>query len=113
MKIITAVIQPHVLQRVVKSLHESPHYPGLTVSDCEGDSRGRSEGGHYVASMESVFLKPRKRIEIFCSDDACDGLVERIRLAAHTGHSGDGVIAVADIGRVIRIQSGQEQDNAV
>lgn len=65
MKYITAIIQAHMLQPLIKNLHECKHYPGMTVSDCEGDGRGRGPDGHYVAAMDSLFLKPRKRIEIF------------------------------------------------
>ncbi|NUM55218.1 MAG: P-II family nitrogen regulator [Candidatus Hydrogenedentes bacterium] len=113
MKHILAVIQPHMLQRVVRRLHECTHYPGMTISDCDGDGRGRGPDGHYVATMESLFLKPRKRIEIFCGDDVCDHLVETIREAAHTGNSGDGIIAVTEMTRAVRIHTGQQQDNAL
>lgn len=113
MKLITAIIQAHLLQRVIKNLHESKHYPGMTVSDCEGDGRGRGVDGHYIATVESLFLKSRKRIEIYCGDEVCSDLVEIIRGASHTGNSGDGIITVVDLARVLRIHTGQEQNNAV
>ncbi|MCF6284379.1 MAG: P-II family nitrogen regulator [Candidatus Hydrogenedentes bacterium] len=113
MKYITAIIQPHMLHSVIKELHECKHYPGMTVSNCDGDGRGRGPDGHYTATMDSLFLKPRKRIEIYCSDDVCEDLVETIRAASHTGNSGDGVIAVMDLSRALRIHTGQEQDKAL
>lgn len=33
--------------------------------------------------------------------------------AAHTGNAGDGVIMVADLPRVVRIRSGEKQNDAV
>lgn len=113
MKYITAMIQPHMLRNIIKGLHECKHYPGMTVSNCDGDGRGRGSDGHYITNVDSLFLKPRKRIEILCSDDVCDDLVETIRASAHTGNSGDGVIAVTEMSRVVRIHTGQEQDKAL
>lgn len=113
MKQITAFVQAHVLHRVLKALHECEHYPGVTVSDCEGDGRGRGQSGKYVATTDTLFLKERKRLDLFCADSVCDHLVEVIQRAAHTGKQGDGMIAVSELARVIRIHSGQEQDEAV
>ena len=113
MKYITAIIQPHMLQRVIKELHECKHYPGMTVSNCDGDGRGRGPDGHYIANIDSLFLKSRKRIEIYCNDDVCDDLVNTIQAASHTGKSGDGLIAVSELTRVLRIHTGQEQNQAL
>lgn len=113
MKQIIAIVQPNILHRVIKNLHECRHFPGMTVTDCEGDARGRGPDGHFVATMDSIFLKPRKRIEIYCSDEVYEELVETIRAASLTGKPGDGVIAVMDLASALRIHSGQEQDNAL
>jgi len=113
LKHIMAIVQPHMLQKVVGRLHECRHYPGMTISDCDGDGRGRGPDGHYVATMDSLFLKPRKRIDIFCSDDVCEELVETLRAAAYTGKSGDGVIAVSALTQAVRIHTAQMQDSAL
>lgn len=113
MKQITAFVQAHLLQRILKALHDCEHYPGVSVSDCLGDGRGRGAGGKYVAATDTLFLKERKRLDLFCADPVCDSLVKVIQRAAHTGQPGDGMIAVSELTRVIRIHSGQEQDEAV
>lgn len=113
MKQITAIVQPHMLGSVLKALHACGHFPGVTVSHCEGQGRGRGQDGQYVAEPDTLFLKKRSQIVLFCGDDACDHLVEVIQAAAHTGHSGDGMIAVCELTRVVRIHSGQEQGQAV
>ena len=43
----------------------------------------------------------------------CDAIVATIRKAAHTGNPGDGLIMVADLPRVVRIRTAEEQDEAV
>ena len=113
MKEIKAVIQPHMLAKVMEALHAVPHFPGITVSDCQGQGRGRGTGGQFEATQETIFFKKMTKLELFCADEVCDDLVEIIQAAAHTGNSGDGVIMVADLPRVVRIRTGQEQDEAV
>ena len=113
MKEIKAILQPHILNRVMDALHDCEHFPGATISDCQGQGRGSGSGGHYVATQESIFLAKRVKLEILCTDSVSDHLVQVIRKAAHTGNSGDGVISVADIARVVRVRTGKEQDEAV
>lgn len=113
MKEIKAIIQPHMLNHVMERLHGLPHFPGVTVSDCHGQGRGRGRSGVYVATEETVFFKKMTKLEIFCADMACDDIVRAIREAAHTGNPGDGAVTVIHLARVVRIRTGQEQDEAV
>lgn len=113
MKEIKAIIQPHMLGKVLAALHTVPHFPGVTVSDCQGQGRGRGVGGQFEATHETIFLAKKVKLEVFCSDTDCEELVGLIRKAAHTGNPGDGVIMVADLPRVVRVRSGQEHDQAV
>ena len=113
MKEIKAIIQPHMLTRVMDALHNLPHFPGATVSDCQGQGRGRGAGGHFEASPDSIFFAKKVKLELYCGDDVCDELVELIRRHAHTGNPGDGVILVAAADCVVRIRTGQRQEGAV
>jgi nitrogen regulatory protein P-II 1 len=113
MKEIKAIIQPHMLGKVMDALHGLAHFPGITVSDCLGQSRGRGDGGQYVATEQTIGFAKMTKLELLCTDAACDELVRVLQSAAHTGNPGDGVIMVADLARVVRIGTGQEQDQAV
>ena len=113
MKQITAVIQPHMLSKVMDALHNCEHFPGVTISDCQGQGRGRGKGGHYEATQDSIFFVKKLKLDVLCSDNVCDHLVGVIRKAAHTGNPGDGLIAVVDVARIARIRTNQEQDEAV
>ena len=113
MKEVKAIIQPHVLDKVMQSLHELPHFTGATVSPCEGQSRGRGAGGHYEPTEETIFFEKKVKLELFCSDAQCDEVENVIRAAAHTGNPEDGVIIVADLDRVVRVRTGEEQNEAV
>ncbi len=113
MKEIKAIIQPHMLTRVIDALHALPHFPGTTVSDCLGQGRGLGRGGQYVPTERTIGFHKMTKLELFCSDTAADEFVRVIQQAAHTGNPGDGMIMVADLSRVIRIRTGQEHDEAV
>jgi nitrogen regulatory protein P-II 1 len=113
MKEIKAVIQSHMFTKVMESLHAIPHFPGATVSECEGQGRGRGTGGKYVPTVQSIFLSKMTKLEVICSDEICDELVRAIQHAAHTGNPGDGLVVVMDVARAVRIRTGQEQDAAV
>lgn len=113
MKQIKAILKPQALDRVMEALHALPHFPGVTVSDCQGQGRGRGAGRRFLPDQETIFFKRRCQLEIVCADGVCDEIVETIRRAAHSGNPGDGVILVADLERVVRIRTGEQQDEAV
>lgn len=113
MKEIKALIRPHMLSKVMEALHAIPNFPGVTVSDCQGQGRGRGAGGRYEASEETIYFAKMTKLELFCADEACDGIVGAIQKAAHTGLPDDGLIAVIDLARVISIRTGEEQEKAV
>ena len=112
MKEIKAIIDPGILSKVISALHAVPHFPGITVSDANGQGRGEGPGGRFVAPISWAFSK-KVKLEIFCADSACDELVAVIASAAHEGEASHGVIVVVDIGRAVRVRTGQEQDEAL
>lgn len=112
MKTITAVIRAHTLDRVLHALESCEHFPGVTISSCHGESRGRGIGGAY-RSEPGLSLREMSRLEIYCSDERCQHLVQTLSEAARTGNPGDGVIAVTDLADVSRIRSGEQGDAAV
>ncbi len=113
MKEIKAVLQPHALNRVMEALHALPHFTGATISDCQGQGRGRGQQGKFLPNEDTIFFSRKCKVEIFCSDAMCDEIVRVIQRTAHTGNPGDGIIMVADLVRVVRIRTAQEQDEAV
>lgn len=113
MKAIQAIIQRHMLTKVMDALHAFPHFPGITLSDCVGQGRGCGSGGHYVATEETIGVAKMVKLGMLCSDANCDELLRVIAQTAHTDNPGDGIVMVADVPPVVRIRTGQEQDEAV
>ncbi len=113
MKEIKATIQPHMLSKVVRALHELPHFPGMTVVKCLGNSRGRGKGGAFVLTEEEIELHAKERIEIVCSDELVDVIVAAIAANAQTGNPGDGIITIGEVLFTLRIRTGETGTQAV
>src|SRR3546814_6081913 len=58
-------------------------------------------------------MVPKVKIEIVCATDVADRVVEAIQASAATGAIGDGKIFILDVGRAVRIRTGETDDNAL
>ncbi len=112
MKAITAVVRSHLLDRVLHALERCAHFPGVTISDCQGESRGRGAGGAFLVES-GLALHQMKRLEIYCSDEHFPHLADVISESARTGNPGDGLIGVTDLIDVLRIRTGERNDAAL
>jgi len=56
---------------------------------------------------------PKVKVEIIITDEQVDVSIEAITNAARTGKIGDGKIFVSEVGRVVRIRTGEEGDTAI
>lgn len=113
MKEIKAIIQPHMISKVVRALHGLDHFPGFTLLDARGQGRGRGKGGSYKVTEEDIDYHRRAMIVVVCSDALATIVTEVIQNAAHTGNKGDGIIIVSEVTDVIRIRTGEKQDRAL
>ncbi len=112
MKLITAIVKPFKLDDVKDAL-KTAGVQGLTVSEARGFGR---QGGHtetYRGAEYRIDFVPKVRIEVVIDDDAVDQVIDVIRTAASTGKIGDGKIWVTEVGRLIRIRTGEEGSDAV
>ena len=112
MKLITAIVKPFKLDDVKDAL-KTAGVQGLTVSEARGFGR---QGGHtetYRGAEYRIDFVPKVRIEVVIDDDAVDRIIDVIRVAASTGKIGDGKIWVTEVGRLVRIRTGEEGSDAV
>jgi nitrogen regulatory protein P-II 1 len=110
MKIIKAILQPHIVSRVVHSLHELPNFPGFTLSEARGQGKGKGVGGAFKITEDNIDYHCKTILQIVCMDDAAALIANTIREAAHTGHKGDGIIIVSQLDQIIRIRTGEKQE---
>ena len=99
MKLITAIVRPFTLDKIVVALEEIENFPGITVTNAEGFGQ-RLRTTTYDALNP---FKEKKRIEIACNDEMVEQIVATIREHAHTGKKGDGIIFVLPIEQAVII----------
>lgn len=99
MKLIIAVVRPHVVDAIVVALEAVENFPGITVTDVEGFGQ-RLQTTAYDALNP---FKLKRQIEIACNDDMVDTIVSAVRVNAHTGKKGDGIICVIPIDTVVMV----------
>ncbi|WP_045227134.1 P-II family nitrogen regulator [Methyloterricola oryzae] len=113
MKQITAIIQPHRLEKVEEALHRLEHLPGFTILNARGHPRGKGPKGAFTAHEWAPDSHAQLVLLIICANEQGEEVVEAIRKAAYTGHPGDGLIAVSDVFNVLRISSGEQGPDAI
>lgn len=113
MKQITAIVQPHRLEKLEEALHRLPHLPGFTVFKAQGHPRGHGAGHAYVADEWDPDHHDRLVLLMFCADEHVAELMQTIEQAARTGQSGDGIVAVTEVLDIVRLHSGERGNDAV
>ena len=112
MKLISAIIKPFKLDDVRAALSEIG-VSGMTVTEVKGFGRQRCHTELYRGAEYVVDFVPKTRIEVAVKDALVDQVVEAIIAAAKTGKVGDGKIFITDLERVLRIRTGEADDQAL
>ena len=112
MKKIEAVIKPFKLDDVREALSELG-ITGMTAIEVKGFGRQKGHTELYRGAEYVVDFLPKVKLEIVVKDEDVDRCVETITNAARTGKIGDGKIFVTTVERVVRIRTGEIDDNAI
>ena len=112
MKRITAIIKPFKLDDVREALSDKG-ISGRTVTDVKGFGRQKGHTELYRGAEYVVDFLPKTKLEIVVNDEDVDTCIEAITKGAHTGKIGDGKIFVSDVERIIRIRTGEEDNEAI
>jgi len=112
MKLISAVIKPHVLEDVRDELAKAG-VQGLTVTEVKGFGRQKGHTEIYRGAEYTVDFVPKMKLETVVADELVDAATTAITQAARTGSIGDGKVFVSDIGHAIRIRTGEIGDEAL
>jgi len=113
MKKIEAIIKPFKLEDVKEALVEAG-IEGMTISEVKGYGRQQGHTELYRGAEYVVEFIPKVKIEIYVSnDDFAKKAIAAIKENALTGKIGDGKIFVSDISQVIRIRTGEENEEAL
>ena len=112
MKKIEAIIKPFKMDDVREALAEIG-ITGMTVSEVKGFGRQKGHTELYRGAEYMVDFLPKVKLEIVIAEDNVDRCIDAIVETAKTGKIGDGKIFVTDVERVIRIRTGEENNEAI
>jgi nitrogen regulatory protein P-II 1 len=112
MKLVTAIVKPFTLDEV-KHAVETAGILGLTVTEVQGYGRQRGHTEVYRGAEYAVEFVPKVRVEVLVAEEFADRVVEAIVGAARTGKIGDGKVWVSPVEKVIRIRTGERDNDAL
>jgi len=111
-KKIEAVIKPFKLEDVKDALTEAG-ITGMTVSDVKGYGRQQGHSELYRGAEYVVDFLPKIKLELIVAEEDVDSTIAVITEAAKTGKIGDGKIFVSPIEKIVRIRTGEEDEDAI
>ena len=112
MKQITAIVKPFKLEDVREGPAEVGVL-GLTVTEVKGFGRQKGHTELYRGAEYVVDFLPKVKVEVVVKDSDVDRCIEAIVRAAKTGKIGDGKIFVTNVEQVVRIRTGETNEDAV
>ena len=112
MKLIIALIQPHKLPDVKKSLFEAGVYK-MTVTNALGCGQQKGFTETFRGAVHEVNLLKKVRLEIAVNEEFVEPTIDAIIKGARTGNIGDGKIFVLDLPQCIRIRTGERGEKAI
>ncbi|MBL1292392.1 MAG: P-II family nitrogen regulator [Thiotrichales bacterium] len=112
MKKIEAIIKPFKLDEVREGL-SAVGITGMTVTESKGFGRQKGHTELYRGAEYVVDFIPKVKIEVVVTDDQLDSALEVITNEARTGKIGDGKIFVLPVEKVVRIRTGELDNDAV
>ena len=112
MKLICAIIKPFKLDDVREALSDIG-INGITITEVKGFGRQKGHTEMYRGAEYVVDFLPKIKIEIACSDEMTETVIDAIVKTANTGKIGDGKIFVTQLEQVVRIRTGEIDESAL
>ncbi|MGC8769268.1 P-II family nitrogen regulator [Calditerrivibrio sp.] len=112
MKKVEAIIKPFKLDEVKEKLTEIG-IRGITITEVKGFGRQKGHTELYRGAEYVIDFIPKIKIEVILPDEMVDDAIKVISEAAKTGRIGDGKIFVIPVESVIRIRTGETDENAL
>ena len=112
MQMIEAVIKPHKLDAVKGALAKLGIL-GVTAIECKGFGRQMGHTERYRCAKMDVGFVPKVMLKLCVKSEDCEKAVAAIIDAARTGEVGDGKIFIYPVQQVVRIRTGEANEQAL
>jgi len=112
MKKVEAIIREEKLNDVKKALEEKSYW-GMTVSQVSGRGKQKGITLQWRAGEYRVDLLPKLKIELVVLEEDVPAVLDAIVANARTGETGDGKIFILPVESVMRVRTGDRNENAI
>ncbi len=112
MKKIEAIIREEKLEAVKRALEEKSYF-GMTVSEVSGRGRQKGIPLQWRVGEYRVDFLPKLKIELVILDEDVPTAIDAIISNARTGEIGDGKIFILPVEGVVRVRTGDRDENAI
>lgn len=112
MRMITAIIRPHKYDEVREALINLG-IEGITVTQVKGFGRQRGKTEIYRGAEYEAVEVPKLRLEIAVQSTMIDEVLNTLEKIAHTGKIGDGKLFVHALSDVVRVRTGERDEQAL
>jgi len=112
MKLVTALVKPFKLDAVKEAL-TTLGLAGITVTEATGFGRQRGHTEVYRGAEYTVEFVPKVRIEVLTDDAGARRVADTIVEAARTGQIGDGKVWISPVDTIIRVRTGEMDNDAI
>ena len=112
MKKIEAIIRPFKLEDVKIALVNSG-IVGMTVSEVRGFGRQKGQVDRYRGSEFTVEFLQKLKVEVVVENEKVSSVIDAIAEASKTCEIGDGKIFISSIDSVVRIRTGDTDEEAL
>jgi len=112
LKLVTAIIKPFKLEEVRQSL-DLIGITGMTITEVKGFGRQKGHTELYRGAEYVIDFLPKIKVEIAVSIEQLEDVIDAIIKSASTGKIGDGKIFVSTLDQVIRIRTGETDQDAI
>ena len=105
MKKIECIVKPERFEALRNELLKTG-VGGVTLSDVRGF-------GKQTTRPESYLVLPKLKVEIYCTDEQTEEIVDTIIRVCRKNEIGDGKIATLPVEEMIRIRTGERAEQAI
>lgn len=111
-KKVEAIVRHFKLEDVKNALTDQGIH-GMTVSEVRGFGRQKGHTEIYRGTEYAIDFVPKVKIEVICTDDNLQMVIDTVLQTAQTGQIGDGKIFVTNLEDSIRIRTGERGEDAL
>ena len=112
MHMIEAVIKPAALDGVKEKLSKLGIY-GCTALECKGFGKQKGHTERYRGGRMDVGFVPKVMLKIAVKNEDLEKAIDAVVSSARTGNVGDGKVFVSALDKVVRIRTGETDNDAL